>query len=238
MAQRELLEPAVGPVVARAGRTARCAGRRRGGRPAPGSSGTIWIADAPVPITATRLPARSTSWFQRAEWKSSPSKSSMPSMSGSRGSESPPAADDQGGRGDPAARRSRRPTAGRRRPTRRTRRGGEAEAVERAGALGGAPEVGLDLRLRGERHRPVGVGRERVRVELARHVAGGAGVGVVAPGAADVGALLDDQEVGLAVLLQLDRRAEAGEPGPDDQVLDCGGQCGDGGSCGRRYWRY
>ncbi len=45
-----------------------------------------------MPITATRLPRRSTSWSQRAEWKSAPPKSSMPSMSGSRGSESPPAA--------------------------------------------------------------------------------------------------------------------------------------------------
>ena len=81
-------------------------------------------------------------------------------------------------------------------------------------------EVGLDLRLRGVRRRPVGVARERERVELARHVAGGAGVGVVAPRAADVGAALDDDEVALAVLLELDGGAQAGEPGPDDQVVD------------------
>ena len=41
-------------------------------------------------MTATRLPVRSTSWFQRAEWKISPWKASMPSISGSRGSERPP----------------------------------------------------------------------------------------------------------------------------------------------------
>ena len=54
-------------------------------------------------MTATRLPARSTSWFHRAEWKSSPWKPSMPSMSGSRGSESAAGADDQGRGGDVAA---------------------------------------------------------------------------------------------------------------------------------------
>ncbi len=31
-------------------------------------SGTNWIAEAPVPITATSRPRRSWSWFQRAEW--------------------------------------------------------------------------------------------------------------------------------------------------------------------------
>ena len=41
-------------------------------------------------MTATRLPARSTSWSQRAEWKIAPWKPSMPSISGSLGSESPP----------------------------------------------------------------------------------------------------------------------------------------------------
>ena len=35
-----------------------------------------------MPMIATRLPVRSTSWFQRAEWKTSPWKVSMPSMSG------------------------------------------------------------------------------------------------------------------------------------------------------------
>ena len=48
------------------------------------------MAEAPVPMTAMRLPVRSTSWSQRAEWKISPRKSSMPSISGRRGSERPP----------------------------------------------------------------------------------------------------------------------------------------------------
>ena len=51
------------------------------------------MAEAPVPMTATRLPVRSKSWFHRAEWKISPSNSSRPSMSGSAGSVSGPTAE-------------------------------------------------------------------------------------------------------------------------------------------------
>ena len=98
--------------------------------------------------------------------------------------------------------------------------GAEAEPVEDAGPRGDLAQVGVDLGLGRERARPVRVGRERERVELARHVAGRPGVGVVAPGAADVVALLDHEEVGLAVLVELDRRAEAGEAGADHQVPD------------------
>src|SRR5919198_1372549 len=35
-------------------------------------AGPIWIADAPVPINATRLPLSEASWFQRAEWNNAP----------------------------------------------------------------------------------------------------------------------------------------------------------------------
>jgi hypothetical protein len=44
--------------------------------------GTNWIADAPVPIAATRSPPKSWSWSQVAEWKAAPSKLSAPGMSG------------------------------------------------------------------------------------------------------------------------------------------------------------
>jgi hypothetical protein len=56
-------------------------------------AGTIWMAEAPVPMTATRLPVRSASWFQREEWKISPLKPSMPLMSGSEGSHNAPTAE-------------------------------------------------------------------------------------------------------------------------------------------------
>ena len=93
----------------------------------------------------------------------------------------------------------------------------EAEPVEHTGALGDPLEVGEDLRLRREGPRPAGVGREAEGVELAGHVARGAGVGVLAPGAAHGVALVDDQEVGEAVLVELDRGAEAREAGSDDE---------------------
>ena len=46
------------------------------------TSGTICAALAPVPITATRLPASSCSCSQRAEWNEGPPKESSPAMSG------------------------------------------------------------------------------------------------------------------------------------------------------------
>jgi hypothetical protein len=45
-------------------------------------AGTIWTADEPVPMTATRLPDRSAPWSQRAEWQIVPRNRSSPSMAG------------------------------------------------------------------------------------------------------------------------------------------------------------
>jgi hypothetical protein len=45
-----------------------------------------------VPTAATRLPARSTEWSQRAEWNTGPSKSESPGRTGIRGSVSGPIA--------------------------------------------------------------------------------------------------------------------------------------------------
>jgi hypothetical protein len=53
------------------------------------------------------------------------------------------------------------------------------------------------------------------------HVARAAGVGVLAPGAAELVGLLEDEEVD-AGLLELDRHAEAGESGADDDDLVVG----------------
>ena len=46
----------------------------------------------PVPTTATRLPARSTSWRHSAVWNAGPSKLSAPGMGGKDGIESWPQA--------------------------------------------------------------------------------------------------------------------------------------------------
>ena len=57
------------------------------------TSGMSWMAVAPVPITATRLPVRSMgSWGQWKEWKAGPSKLSMPSILGRVGVDSTPTA--------------------------------------------------------------------------------------------------------------------------------------------------
>ena len=52
------------------------------------------------------------------------------------------------------------------------------------------------------------------------HIAGRAGVGVVAPGAADVVAALDDEQVVAAVLDQPDGGAESTEAAADDEHAD------------------
>ena len=62
----------------------------------PTSPAMVWMVCtpvAPVPITATRLPLKSTGSFgQRAVWKERPSKLSRPSMRGRVGVDSGPIA--------------------------------------------------------------------------------------------------------------------------------------------------
>ena len=48
-------------------------------------AGTSWPLVDPVPTTATRLPVRSTSLGQRAEWNLTPSNLSRPGQSGNLG---------------------------------------------------------------------------------------------------------------------------------------------------------
>ena len=55
-------------------------------------AGITWIAEAPVPMIATRLPRRSTSWFQRAVCMVSPANVSWPSIAGGLGCEKTPVA--------------------------------------------------------------------------------------------------------------------------------------------------
>ena len=83
-------------------------------------------------------------------------------------------------------------------------------------------DVAVDLGLVGVGARPGGVRCERVGVQVGRHVACGAGVGVIAPGAAEVGAAVEYHVVGEAVLGELDGGAEAGESCSDDGDLHVG----------------
>ena len=75
----------------------------------------------------------------------------------------------------------------------------------------------MDLLLRRAQPRPVAALGEGEGVEVARHVAGRAGVGVVEPGAAEVGRALEDRDVLDAVTAQLDRGGDAAEARADDQ---------------------
>lgn len=56
-------------------------------------TGMIWMPEEPVPITATRLPVKSTSSCgQRPVWKLSPRKEPAPGMPGTRASDRQPTA--------------------------------------------------------------------------------------------------------------------------------------------------
>ena len=94
----------------------------------------------------------------------------------------------------------------------------DAEVDVGADALlvGDLAHVGPDLLLAREALAPVGVELVREGVHVARDVALAAGVGVVAPGAADVMGLLEDDEVLAAGVAQLHGHAHAGEAGADD----------------------
>ena len=93
-----------------------------------------------------------------------------------------------------------------------------AHQVEQAGLTRGALEVGEDLGLPGVAVAPRRVERPRPGVERRRDVAGRAGVGVVAPDAADGVRALEHHDVLDALPAQRVRRAEPAEAGADDQA--------------------
>src|SRR5262245_36858550 len=68
--------------------------------------------------------------------------------------------------------------------------------------------------------RPFGVERERIAVEVRRHVAGEAGIRVLAPGSAETVGLLVDDDVIAARLAQPDGGEDARHPGPDDSEAE------------------
>src|SRR5262249_20040481 len=77
-------------------------------------------------------------------------------------------------------------------------------------------EVREDLGLARERMRPVGVFRERERVEVRVHVARATRIRVVSPHAADVAGALEHEEIVDARLEEAYRRAESAEACTDD----------------------
>ena len=81
-------------------------------------------------------------------------------------------------------------------------------------------EVGADLVAARVGARPVRVRVVGEAVQVRRHVARDAGIGVVAPGAADGCRPLEDDEIVAARAAQRHRHAESGEAGADDRDLD------------------
>ena len=180
--------------------TAACAGTRAARRPRGAISGMNCTALAPVPITATRLPRRSTSWSQRAEWNDGPANESRPGDVGERRPvELADRADDRvrldASRSLPSAcAHVDRPALGRRRTTSPTRTSvPKRMCVAQAERVGAALEVVEQHVLRREVQRPVVALRERVAVVVVRVVDAAAGIRVLEPRAADVVVLLDDR---------------------------------------------
>ena len=226
-------EPVEGPVVQRGVGAVRLGQHvRRGaledgqlGRRRPRSPGTNWIALAPAPTTATRWPVRSRSWSHAGRVERGPGERVEPGQVGHHRPVQLAERGDQHVRVDLLAGRGpHRPGAG----GLVVRRSGDLDAgahpVEDAGLGGGALQVGEDLRLAGVAVAPVRVRRPRPGVERRRDVAGRAGVGVVAPDAADLVGLLEDGDVADAGAEQLGGDTEAAEAGADDDDAGTAGR--------------
>src|SRR6202034_4822957 len=84
-----------------------------------------------------------------------------------------------------------------------------------AEAVGAVLEVAEYLGLVGVGLGPVGLQGEGVGVEVRRHIAGGTGVGVGAPGATDALGGLEEHEVASAGLHELYGQSEAARTGAD-----------------------
>ena len=105
----------------------------------------------------------------------------------------------------------------------------EADQPLDAVLAGDVAQVVVDLALGGAQPAPVAPLGEGEGVEVAGHVAGGAGVAVVEPGAAEVGRLLEDRDVPDAVPRSSMAAAMPPKPaptirtrGPLSVVVDCG----------------
>src|ERR1700674_575012 len=101
-------------------------------------------------------------------------------------------------------------------PSRRGDLGAESDVRHEIVLARAVLHVGEDLGLRSPFARPVGLLLERETVGERRHVAAGARIRIVAPGAAEVFGLLEDREGVYPAALELDRQAQAGEAGAND----------------------
>ena len=193
------------------------------------TTGMICTPLEPVPMTATRLPAKSTGVAgQRPVWCCSPPKSSRPATSGKNGTDRTPVAATRNRARTLAAVPERHgPECGGRVERRGGDRGAEAHVAAEVEAVDDVVQVALGLGLLGEVLLPLPLVeellREQVAVGVALRVEAGAGVAVPVPGAADAAAGLDQRhrEARLARAVQL---VDAGDPGADDEDVDVGGR--------------
>ncbi len=183
--------------------------------------GTTCTAAAPVPITATRRPVTSRSSGQWEEWNDRPAKSARPGRSGTKGRLSMPT---------PlttvfAVTVKASPSPGWTRTVHRVRSGSYSAAVTSCPnrTCGVTPcssaqraNVRLDLVAGRVVLRPLGVRRERVRVEEVGDVDPQTGVVVLPPGPADGRVLVEDR-VADPQPAQPNRHGDPGEAGPDDR---------------------
>lgn len=106
----------------------------------------------------------------------------------------------------------------------------KSSRVQRVDAVlgGGAFEIGLDFRSRGQVPTPVRVAFETVGIEMRGDVAGQARVGIVAPGAADPIGLFVESDITVALCLQTNAGKNSGHAGAenDDPWLGGGHGCG------------
>ena len=188
-------------------------------------SGPNCIALAPLPMTATRLPARSRSFGHAAVWKDGAGEAveALDVRELQRVEDADGADHDVGdGACSPAAVGPRTVDVPALRVgvvLRRARpRVPKRMCAAQAEAVGDVLEVGVQLVAQGEVHRPV-VGRERERVEVVGRVDAGARVAVLPPGAAHGGRSSRSIGEGDASLLEVHRRADAGHAAADDQHL-------------------
>src|SRR3954462_9611767 len=173
--------------------------------------GTNWIAEAPVPTTATRSPSRSWSWSHVAEWKVVPSKRSRPGRSGDRRRAERAGPEHEDPRGQLAAGGLDAPALRVLIPRRVEQLVAEAHVRHDPVVLRAAAQVVPNLGLRGEGARPLGVRGEGERVQVRGHVARAARIAVVAPRATDVVGLLQHDEVLDPGLAQADGHPQPGE---------------------------
>ena len=182
-------------------------------------AGTTCTAVAPDPISATRLPVRSSPWSQRAVWNALPSKRSRPGSSGDHGSLRRPGAvtSTRAASGSPEVSSSQcwRSATQVAPSSSQLRRVWRSTSNRRAQSR----RYSQDLVAHRVRGLPVVLRRERERVEVGRDVALRARVAVRPPGPAHVGAAFEQDEVLDARLLEADRHPEPAEAGAHDRDL-------------------